>query len=63
MAGVSDPVGGGKKLSESRLGMVAAKSGGVTSETNHGMSLGLGVVNKCTLRYSKSERHVLEDHF
>lgn len=32
---------GGKKASESKDGIVDAKSAGVTSETNQGMSLGL----------------------
>ena len=39
--GVEDAGGGGKKVGESSAMRVAAKSGGVTSETNHGMSFGL----------------------
>lgn len=42
VAAVED--GGGKNASERRSGIVALKSDGVTSETNHGMSLGLEVI-------------------
>lgn len=42
VAAVED--GGGKNASERRSGIVALKSEGVTSETNHGISLGLEVI-------------------
>ena len=47
--GVEVPVedGEGKNVVESRLGIVEEKSGGVTSETNHGISFGLYECSVC----------------